>query len=162
MSFKPDSTYERHQKYIGAFSDPQALNNITIYFAYITRFINDGSIHYSDDDDMQIFRDLLFESSWGRVHIRYYEYILDKWTKFALNQSITVLSKYINFLEQISNYYMIDLFHEVFKHTAASIMVPGIFNLLSSESKVIFIKVGMTYPDIIKQIPKFKTYLLFS
>lgn len=162
MSFVPDSTCERHQKYFDAFSDPKAIDNFATYTTYLTRFIHDNSISFLNDDDLQFFRDLLFESSWKRIHIKYYEDILDRWIKFAFTQSMSVLSKYSDFLGQVSEYYLRDLFYCIFRHHQSHIIVPSLFNVLSPENKVIFVKVGMNYPDIIKQIPKFKTYLLFS
>lgn len=162
MVFKPDSTCERHQKYFGAFSDPMALDNRTIYMTYITRFINDGAISPSNEDDIQFFRDLLFESCWGRLHHTYYEYILERWIKIAFTQSMTILSKYADFLLPVSELFVKDMFHDIFKMNQSQLIVTSLFELLSPENKVILIKVGMIYPSIIKEIPKFKMYLLFS
>lgn len=158
--FKPNSTCERHQKYFDAVSSKFA--NQTTYLSVITRFINDGAISHLDDDDIQFFRDLLFESDYGKVHIEYYSWILDRWLKFAFTQSMTVLSKYADFLGRVSELFLKDMFHHIFKMHQSDMVVPALFHVLSPDNKVHLVQVGMSYPQVVKSIPKFKMYLLFS
>ena len=160
MSFKPDSTCERHQKYFDAFSIIGNGIGYRNYLNYITRFINDAAVSHLDEDDIQFFRDLLFESHYGKVHIEYYQWIIDKWIGWALDQSIFTLCKYADFLGQVSELFLHDMFDYIFKIKPN--LIESVFNGLSPDNKVHFITVGMKYPKIIKGNPKFKTYLLFS
>lgn len=162
MLFKPDSELKRHQKYFDAFSVKNQFANQTTYLTYITRFIGDEAISYQNDDDIQFFRDLLFESEYGKVHIEYYRWVLDKWIKFAFTQSMTIISKYANYLVQVSELFLKDMFHHVYKMDQSTLIVPALFNVLSPDNKVHLVKVGMDYPSVVKLIPKFKMYLLFS
>lgn len=160
MKFSPNSEHKRHQLYFDAFLD--SINSPTLYCTYITRFINDGAISSFNDDDMQFFKDLLFESKHGKVHIEYYVNILENWLQFAFNQSMFTISKYCDFLIKISELFIKDMFHYIFKMKNCELIIKKLFTYLSPENKILFINVGMDYPQILKLIPKFKTYVLFS
>jgi hypothetical protein len=166
VAFIPDSTCERHQKYFGAFSVvPKRFhgsNNTYEYLKFITQYINDGAISHLDSDDLQFFRDLLFESSFGKVHIEYYDWIITKWSQFAFSQTVSIIARYADFLGQLSELFLKDLFKYVYSLTPRGAGAKHLFPLLSPENKVIFVQVGMDYPHILQEIPKFKLYLLFS
>lgn len=163
MTFTPISDLGRHQKYFGAFSiskDKENLN-ITSYLAYITKFINDPNISHLDQEDLQFFKDLLFEGPYGKVHIEYYMQIINKWAKIALPQAARILSRYADFLGQVSEMFLHDFYNAVLRGYSFDIAV-ALFPLLSHTNKVEFIKMVDTYPNIVKAIPKLKLYMVFS
>ena len=165
VAFKPDSTCERHQKYFDAFSvipNRFGSDNTYDYLKYITQYINDAAISHLDSDDLQFFRDLLFESYFGKVHIEYYDWIITKWTQFAFSQTIYIVGRYADFLGQLSELFLRDLFRYVYCLPPRGAVAKHLFPALSPENKVIFVQVGMDYPHILQDIPKFKLYLLFS
>jgi hypothetical protein len=158
--FIPDSPHERHQKYFDAFLIEEGLTD-SKYLNYITQYIFDPNISSSNSDDMDFFKDLLFESIKGKVHINYYDWIVTHWLKYAFPQSITTLSKYAEFLGKLSTMFLEDFFNYLLKLPNKEIIV-SVFQKLSTDNKIKFIGWADHHPEIVKLIPKLRLYLLFS
>lgn len=164
MTFKPTSTLERHQKYFDAFlisPGEEIFYGPASYLNFITKFINDPNISHQDQEDLQFFKDLLFESQFGKIHIQYYTWVIDKWTQYAFPQAIRVLARYADFLGGVSVMFLHDFYHHLFKLPKHDLTI-AIFPILSSINKVEFIKTADQYPAIIAAMPKLKLYMVFS
>jgi hypothetical protein len=159
MSFVPTSQHERHQKYFDAFLLKKELTD-SKYFNYITQFISDPNLSYLDKDDMSFFQDLLFESFREKVYIKYYDWVT-KWFDFAGPQTITTLSNYSNYLGEVSELFLEDFFNHIFKLSKRNLIV-DLFESLSSQNRLRFIKWADGKPEVVKLIPRLKFYLLFT
>lgn len=160
MSFVSKSPHERHQKYFDAFLLKKELTDSN-YFNFITRFISDPNLSHLNEDDLSFFQDLLFESFREKVHIRYYDWTIVKWLPFANAQTIKILSKYSDYLGAVSELFLTELFSHVFRLPNKEVIV-DLFNALSTQNTLIFIKWADRNPEVVKLIPKLKFYLLFS
>ena len=58
--FTPNSPHERHQKYFDAFLITGGLTD-SKYLNYITQYIFDPNISPDNEDDLEFFKNLLFE-----------------------------------------------------------------------------------------------------
>ena len=156
----PTSSHERHQKYFDAFHvSPTAEDSK--YLNYITQYISDPNISHLNDDDLDFFRQLLFDSPKGKVHIRYYDWIVNKWIQFAFPQSIIMLSKYADYLGQLSELFLKDFFSHLLKLSNKMVLV-NLFQALSPTNRVHFVNWADHNSEVVKLIPKVKFYLLFS
>jgi hypothetical protein len=158
--FVPDSPHERHQKYFDAFLIKEGLTD-SRYLNYITQYIFDPNISPDDEDDLDFFKDLLFESIKGKVHINYYDWVITHWLKFAFPQAVTTLARYSHFLGRLSSMFLYDFFNYLLKLPNKEIIV-ALFKELSTENKIQFIGWADHHPEIVKLIPKLRLYLLFS
>lgn len=158
--FIPNSPYERHQKYFDAFLIEDGLTN-SKYLNYITQYIFDENISPDNKDDLDFFKNLLFESIKGKVHIDYYDRVINRWTQLAFDQTIETLARYAAFLSRLSSLFLHDFFSYLLKLENKNIIVQ-LFLKLDSYSKVYFIEWADFNPEIVKLIPKLKMYLLFT
>jgi hypothetical protein len=158
--FIPNSPHERHQKYFDAFLIEEGLTN-SKYLGYITQYIFDPAMSPDNEDDLEFFKNLLFESMKGKVHIDYYDQVVTKWVKFAFNQTIETLARYAYFLGRLSDMFLKDFYNYLLKFDDKEILI-HLFPKLDSQSKVHFIEWADDYPEIVESIPKLKMYLLFT
>ncbi len=183
MKFKPSSQHERHQKYFEAFSvsdkisrpyihiESDVLNKTSLngYLDYITKYITDPNISYHNHDDIEFFKDLLFEGLYGKIHIFYYRNIFDKWMRFAFEQSIFILSKYASFLSKISPLYLHDFYDYMLGNRYIKSnsnydwikIISSLYDNLDPEAKIEFIRVASNYKDIVSQLPQIKLYMTY-
>ena len=164
MTFKPTSTLERHQKYFDAFL---IYEKTTLgggekqYLDCLTKFIFDPNISHENEDDIQFFKDLLFESWYGKVHIYYYEWVLSKLLPYGFPQSIRILSRYADFLGVVSTMFLEDFYNAICRHENKEI-AKCLFAKLSPVNRVHFVKMIDKHSEIVKLIPKLKLYVVFS
>lgn len=161
MKYKPNSKLERHQKYLGAFSDFCIEEE---YLSNITQFIMDPKISPNDEDDIELFKDLLFESKFGKIHIYYFDRLFNKlWDKTTFDWTVRIMSKYVEFAHKISEFYSGDIFNALFTelhktHDAISLML----KYLPHNERMCMVRVAQTYPSVLESVPKLKLYALFS
>lgn len=158
--FTPDSAHERHQKYFDAFLIKEGLSD-SRYLNYITQYIFDPNISPDNEDDLDFFKDLLFESIKGKVHINYYDWVVTRWSQYAFPQSINTLARYASFLGRLSNLFLEDFFNYLLKLPNKEIII-HLFDKLDHISKVQFIQWSDKNREVVKLIPKLKLYLLFT
>ena len=160
MIFIPNSPHERHQKYFDAFSIKDGLTD-SKYMNYITQYIFDPCISPDNEEDIYFFKDLLFESIKGKVHISYYDWVISHWSKCAFVQSIETLARYSLYISRLSELFVHDFFNYLWQLPNKEIIVQ-LFPKLDHVSKLMFISWADTNPEIITLIPKLKLYLLFT
>lgn len=161
MKYIPISKLERHQKYLDAFS---AFYTEQEYISTFTHFIMDSKISPLDDDDVELFKDFLFESKFGKIHIYYFERLFNQLSdKDTFDWNVRVMAKYIEFIGKISEFYCGDIFIYLFsKINKSEHVISLLLNYLPKEDRMIMAKVAQTYPVVLTKNPKLKLYSLFS
>lgn len=151
--FIPEINYQRHKPYLSAFD-----NKITIYnyLHLIKAFILDKHISPNNAEDLQLLRDILFETKFGKNHIYFYDYFSRRKSK----DNIKLLSKYSEYLLIMSELFLDDMFHHILR-TRDKYLINNYFTYLSNKNKLNFIKIAKIYPHIINKFPKIKTYMVF-
>jgi len=160
QQFIPNSPHERHQKYFDAFLIKEGLTD-SKYLNYITQYIFDPNLSPDDEDDLEFFKNLLFESIKGKVHIDYYDRVVTRWTQFTFDQTVDTLTRYSYFLSRLSDMFLHDFFNYLLKIDNKEIVV-HLFFKLDNYSKIEFIKWADQNSEVVKLIPKLKMYLLFT
>lgn len=158
--FNPNSPHERHQKYFGAFLIEEGLTD-SRYLNYITQYIFDPNLSPDNKDDLEFFKNLLFESIKGKVHNNYYDRVVTRWAKFAFDQTVETLARYSYFLSRLSDMFLHDFFNYLLKSHDEKLII-NLFPKLDPYSKVQFIEWADLNPEVVKLIPKLKMYLLFT
>lgn len=158
--FIPNSPHERHQKYFDAFLIKDGISSAQ-YLNYITQYIFDPNLSPENADDLEFFQNLLFEGIKGRVHIKYYDWVITHWTKFAFDQTVNILVRYSYFLSRLSTMFLHDFFSYLLK-TNDNKIITQMFPKLDAYSKIQFIEWADLHPEIVEFIPKLKMYLLFT
>lgn len=147
--------------YIGAFCRSQSR---TEYYAYITQFLFDPDISPNNLDDFELFQDLIFESHYGKLHINYYYDQLDRFRsgrgKSKRTKIIRRLARYAEFLGKHSEMFLEDMYNYIFRHHPN--LIQPLLDALPSSVKLSFIRVAEHYPQIVRQVPKLKLYMLYS
>jgi hypothetical protein len=161
MKYRPTSKQERHQKYLGAFS---AFCVEDEYLSNITNFIMDPKNSPSNDDDVELFKDLLFESKFGMMHICYFDLMFSRLCdKPNFDWTIRVIAKYIEFIHKISKFYSDDIFDTFLTELNTSHDAIGLLlRHLPMEERMYLVKVARAYPMALSRVPKLKLYALFS
>lgn len=161
MKYRPTSKLERHQKYLGAFS---AFCIEDEYLSNITDFIMDPKNSPSNDDDVELFKDFLFESKFGRIHICYFDLWFSKiGNKTNFDWTVRVMSRYIEFIRKISEFYIDDIFNMFLTELNASQdAIALLLKLLPMEDRMSFVRAAKVYPKALKRVSKLKLYYLFS
>ena len=161
MKYKPISKLERHQKYLGAFSDFCIEKE---YLSNITKFIMDNDISPLNDDDVELFKDFLFESKFGKIHIYYFDCLFRQLEdKANFDWTVRVMAKYIEFIGKISEFYCNDIFSNLFAEiNKTQNTISLLLKYLPISDRMIMVKMAQTYPVVIFKNPKLKLYALFS
>lgn len=158
--FIPNSQFERHHKYFDAFEIQNGISDIN-YLNFITEYINDTSLSPNNDDDLEFFKNLLFESIKGKVHIRYYDWVITNLINNDIHTCTKILSRYSEYLGGLSNLFLHDFFNYLLQLDDKQIIIE-LFNVLPSKIKLEFIYWANDNESVVKLIPKLKSYLLFS
>lgn len=153
------STYDRHKAYLCVLTDNRLSKLITRY-NYITKYLFDEKISPNNEDDIFFLKDLLFVNMYGSIHFQYYYWILGK-KYFIYNKKISdILSRYSEFLREISIYFLYDFFYYVF-FTKKDI-IDDVFQKFSYKNKILFIDWAMqTNPSILELISGIESMILF-
>lgn len=153
----PKSEHRRHQLYIGAFCRSQSK---TEYIAYITKFLFDPEISPKNEDDMELFKDLIFESRHGKIHIEYYSQQFWRLKGRKRIRVIRRLARYAEFLSLHSEMFLEDMYHCIYRNHPD--IIGDLLDALPSRVKVPFVMLAERYPVAIQQVPKLKFYMTFS
>lgn len=153
----PKSEHKRHQPYIGAFCRSQSK---TEYIAYITKFIFDPEISPKNEDDMDLFKDLLFESRFGKIHIDYYIEQFWRLSGRKRTKVIRRLARYAEFLIPYSGLFLEDMYHSIYRNHPD--IIGELLEALPSKVKMPFVMLAEEYPSVIHRVPKLKFYMTFS
>lgn len=153
--YTPITNYQRHEAYLCAFDSSI---NIEKYFKVLKKFIMDENMSPHDENDLQLLKDLLFETKFGKNHIYFYHLIYFSMRKS--NNNFKILNKYTDFLGAMSDCFLDDMFNFVIK-TKNKHFIRKYFVKLSSNNKVKFLRILKNYPNIIEHFPKLKAYALF-
>ena len=143
---------KRHRHYACAFSSSILLKN---YLKLISRFVNDKSLSPDNEEDLDLFRDLIFHTRWQKNHIYYYCWVLNN------SRNTKLLAKYSAYLDKLADFFVDDLFHYLCREESCR-LIQAYFNKLPQELKFKFLRVASQHPHVLKNIPKFKLYMIFS
>jgi hypothetical protein len=159
IHYRAGCTHERHQKYLHLFKDDVFETSLLWHTAM---YVWDKQISAKDDEDMELFQDLIFESKFGRLHIYFYDqYLFPRYFKLNSDWVIKVFSKYLEFLERGSPLFTNDAFDFIYKYRDSKLVLM-LLDEMSFDIKMRFIKHSEKHPDMIQLVPKLKLYNLFS
>lgn len=159
IHFKAGCAHERHQKYIDLFKEDVFETSLLWHTAM---YVWDPKMSAKDDDDMELFQDLVFESKFGRIHIYFYDqYLFPRYFRLNPDWVIRVFVRYLEFLERASPLFTNDAFDFAYKYRDSKLILM-LLDKMSFDIKMRFIKHSEKYPDMIQLVPKLKLYNLFS
>lgn len=157
---------EKYKKYKKA-SEEKYLN---LYFNWICDYVRDSNIDYNNDDDIKFFIRLSNKSKYKCTYCKFYEYIIGAIScsenAHLYFEGIKILSQYSLFLNKVSYQHLEDLCIFLLKRKEYYFSdINFISDLLASfkdEPRLCLIKYCLKNPILIENIPKLKTYNLFS
>lgn len=153
--------HERHKPYHEKFDRAQGNNTERQYYWNVAKYVLDSKISPSNEDDLELFEDAIFESPWGRIHIYFYEWLFKNYYQTQTEVVIRTFVKYLEFLNEISPLFTVDAFNFIFRQKDTK-LIEKLLNTMSFEIKLNFIKVSDKYPEVVRSVPKLKLYNLFS
>jgi hypothetical protein len=158
MRYHKDCKHERHRPYLAVFD---GAHPDTAFLRKISEFVLDEKLSCQDPDDLELFQDLVFDGPSGRIHIFYYEELFKNHFKSLPKQTTQQFSKYLTYLNEISNLFTRDAYHFVFLKDDP-ILIDNLLEYLPFDLKMQFIHEAQTRPGIIRLSDKLKLYNLFS
>lgn len=160
-TYRPKTKHDRHQKYVSVFEGFCVEHE---YHATITRFMMDSNISSSNPDDIELFKDLLFESKFGKIHIYYFDKLLKSLSdKSQFDWTVRVMAKYIEFTGKISEFYQGDILHTLFTElNRTQTAIELLLKHLSAQDRIYLAQTARQFPAVIAKIPKIRLYSLFS
>ncbi len=151
--------HDRHQPYLSLFSNKEMYERQ--YLWEIAKLVMDPKLSPKDEDDLEIFQDLVFDSERGRLHIFFYEELFKNYYQYQPDWTLKVFSRYLSYLDSISKLFVVDAFNYIFRKKDVQ-LITDLLSEMTYEVKISFIRASNTYPEIIKTVPKLKLYNLFS
>lgn len=131
------------------------------YYWNVAKYVTDPALSPSDEDDLEFFQDVVFESPYGRIHIYFYEQLFKNYYQFQPDWVLQVFPKYLVYLEKVSPLFTNDAFHFIFKKQDVK-LIEKLLKTMPFDIRLRFIKFSENYPKTIQAIPKLKIYNLFS
>lgn len=154
--YTTDFSQERHGSYARSFK----IEDIGKYYRHINRYILDQNLSPTDQDDVELFKDLLFESRFGRVHIAYSEWLVHYAGK--KKSRVNLVDRYIAYISEVSSLFYEDFVGALIKYGNIN-FVEYLMATASLETRLVLVKtLAQHFPKMMRQIPKLKTYLIFS
>lgn len=151
--YKLESKLKRHQRYVDAFSILSYLS----YKSYISSFVTDTNLSANNYDDLNFFKDLLFESSYGNVLFDYYKSLACK-----LPETYLILSNYLYYIYRLNYYFFRDCINDMWS-SCDILYLDLVFKHLDTSIQMQFIEIGISkYRDKYNLSSKMKLYALFS
>lgn len=158
MLYHKKCEHERHQAYLHVFHEycPEPT-----YLRHISLFVCDPNISLEDDEDLELFQDLLFEGPMGRIHIFYYEELFR--SSYSANSALVLMtfSRYLQFLDMISSLFVVDAYHFIFRQDDP-ILIDELLKRLPFKLKMSFLSEAQKKPGVIRLSEKLKLLNLFS
>ncbi len=151
--------HDRHQPYLVLFKDKEMYERK--YLWEIGKLVMDPKLSPLDEDDLEIFQDLVFDSERGRLHIFFYEQLFSNYYQYQPDWTLKVFSRYVIYLNHISTLFTGDAFDFIFKKADPE-LITDLLKELPLDVKMRFIKMSEFYPNMIQAVPKLKLYNLFS
>jgi hypothetical protein len=148
---------DRHKPYVAALTASTAAE----YYQLISDFLSDDQISLSNDDDREVFINLMLDTAFSkiiRIRFGYFDYLL---SKIDLSTTSYLLPRYLLFLNKYSKWFVDDLFYSLIFENHI-IMIEKVFNLLSTKDKLSLLRLAGNFPDVFKKSPRLRTYCIFS
>lgn len=135
----------------------EPVSNIEEYLLLVALFVTDPKMN--PNQDLDFFVELIFDSKWGHIHTRFCRYFLVKNEDYLF--TFEAISKFLEFLSVDSVLFTNDFFHTLCSDYP-SVMVEKVFNNLPNYLKHQSLEVLVKYDKIVSEIPRIKTYMVFS
>lgn len=158
MLYHKNCEHDRHQTYLHVFHEycPEPT-----YLRHISLFVLDPNLSPEDDEDIEIFQDLLFEGPMGRIHIFYYEELFREFYSIDPTLVLTTFNRYLQFLDIISCLFVVDAYQFVFRQDDP-VLIDSLLKRLPFKLKMSFLSEAQKKPGIIQLSEKLKLLNLFS
>lgn len=158
MLYHKKCEHERHQPYLHLFSEncPEFT-----YLRHISLFVLDPNLSSENDEDLELFQDLLFEGPMGRIHIFYYEEMFKDFYSTEPKLVLTTLGSYLVYLNKLSSLFVLDAYHFIIQREDP-ILIDRILRELPFNLKMDFVRFSQKYPKALQISPKLKLFNLFS
>jgi hypothetical protein len=155
--YKPNFSDIRHSIYQDGFDN---CNNVLIYYKFLNKFLLDKNLSPYNQDDVELLKDLLFESKLKKVHLGYAMWMIS-WCKKNKTGTL-IVSNYIRYISNLSILHMND-FWTILLVNRHKKFIEKLLNLGDSDVRLALVNAAVVLnPKLMKHIPKLKTYLLFS
>ena len=151
--------HDRHQPYLFLFKSQEMYERQ--YLWEIGQLVMDQKLSPLDEDDLEIFQDLVFDSERGRLHIFFYEQLFKNYYQYQPDWTLKVFVKYIGYLNTISTLFSGDAFDFILKKSDPD-LITNLLKEMPFDLKMRLIKISEHYPEMIQAVPKLKLYNLFS
>lgn len=135
----------------------EPVNNIEEYLLLVAQFVTDPKM--DPIEDLDFFIKLVFESKYGHINTRFCRYFLIKHKSYVF--AIEAVGKFLEFLQADCNLFTNDFFHTLCMDYHPD-MVEKVFNNLSTRLKSQALEVFVNYDNLMNEVPRFKTFLIFS
>lgn len=124
-------------------------------------YVNDPRIDPSNEDDLEFFQDMIFDSPYGRIHIFFYEELFKNYLNLNRDWTVRTFARYVLFLENISQLFSEEALNFVYRKQEPSV-ITDLLKVMDMDVKLRFIRLADKHPDVMRAIPKLKLYNLFS
>lgn len=154
----PKSPHQRHQRYLSNFT---TLDFLKFRESFID-FLQDESLSYNNDDDLELFIDYMCHSCWGSIYFTMYRHIFEIFIWTDTNLKLTAISTYLNYLYNFNNSHCDHVITECIVHQSSQ-DIYQIFDKSTDQLKIrMLYLLNKFQPQIVNSIPKFKIYTLCS
>lgn len=124
-------------------------------------YVNDTRIDPSNEEDLEFFQDMVFDSPYGRIHIFFYEELFKNYLHLNRDWTVRTFARYVLFLENISALFSEEALNFVYRKQEPSV-ITDLLKVMDMDVKLRFIRLADKHPDVMRAIPKLKLYNLFS
>lgn len=135
----------------------EPVSDIVDYLLIVAQFVTDPKM--DPNQDLDFFRELVFDSKYGYLHGRFCRYFLVKNKDY--NFAFEAVSNFLEFLYKNNNLFTYDFFNTLCIDHSSEIIEKLFFSLptyLKQQALEVFTK----HDKVIKKIPRIKTYIIFS
>jgi hypothetical protein len=151
MFLELEMTIDKYQIY----NEPT--NNIEEHLLFVAQFVTDPKM--DPIQDLDFFIELVFESKYGHINTRFCRYFLVKRENYTF--SFEAIGNFLEFLNANSSLFTNDFFHTLCIDYSLDV-IEKVFNILSAHLKHQAIEVFVKYNKVINEIPRIKTFMIFS
>lgn len=153
-------SHERHLVHLDAFRLLHTGNTVkTIY-----PFLIDPNISYNNEDDLELFKDVIYPHVYFSFDVLYCDAIFRpcniKFNNLNFDLIAKSLSQFLGFLEQISDFFVNRIIYRLIENQPDIIEL--IFTNSSDTIKLKIIRCAASYPKMSIIFPKLKLYNTFS
>lgn len=158
MQYHKECEHDRHKAYLHIFHEycPEST-----FLRHISMFVCDPNLSSEDEEDLELFQDLLFEGPMGRIHIFYYEELFRDSYSLEPKLVLTTFSHYLDFLNKLSSLFVMDAYHFILQREDP-ILIDALLRAFPFHLKMEFVRFSQKYPKALQISPKLKLFNLFS